>query len=144
MGSEEIVSGEASVSFSEDFTVVVEAENGNVKEYTVSLNCPQINTELPVLHVRPDELITGKEYYVNTYVELFDKTPGSSGEGWWDSAEKGKIEMRGRGNSTWGLPSDRSQSYERQKLGHYVPGYGQIPHPQLYRIRVFENSVQCL
>ncbi len=104
VGSEEIVSGEASVSFSEDFTVVVEAENGNVKEYTVSLNCPQINTELPVLHVRPDELITGKEYYVNTYVELFDKTPGSSGEGWWDSAEKGKIEMRGRGNSTWGLP----------------------------------------
>lgn len=41
---------------------------------------------------------------MSIHIELYDKTPDSTGEGWWDSAEKGKIEMRGRGNSTWGLP----------------------------------------
>lgn len=101
---EEIVSGTTAISFADDFVLTVEAENGDTKDYSVSLNCPQINRELPVLHVRPDELITGKDKYVQTYIELYDKTPESTGEGWWDSAEKGKIEMRGRGNSTWGLP----------------------------------------
>lgn len=100
----EVVSGVTAISFADDFTMTVEAENGDKKEYTVSLNCPQINRELPVLHIRPDELIEGKSKYVKTYIELYDKTPESTGKGWWDSAEKGKIDMRGRGNSTWGLP----------------------------------------
>lgn len=101
---QEIVSGMTSISFADDFILTVEAENGDTKEYSVSLNCPQINRELPVLHLRPDELVSSKDRYVQTYIELYDKTPESTGEGWWDSAEKGKIEMRGRGNSTWGLP----------------------------------------
>lgn len=100
----EVVSDETAISFADDFVLTVVAENGDEKEYTVRLNCPQINRELAVLHVRPEELITGKQKYVKTYVELYDKTDGSTGKGWWDSAEKGKIEMRGRGNSTWGLP----------------------------------------
>ena len=104
VGETEVVSGETAISFADDFDLVVFAESGDVMTYRVSLNCPQINRELPCLHVRPDKLIEGKSEYVQTYVELFDKTPGSTGEGWWDSAEKGKIEMRGRGNSTWGLP----------------------------------------
>lgn len=104
VGGSEVVSGETAVSFADDFTLTVEAENGDTKEYSVSLNCPQINRELPVLHIRPDRLIDSKETYVDTYIELYDKTPESTGEGWWDSAAKGKIEMRGRGNSTWGLP----------------------------------------
>ncbi len=104
VNGEEVISGKTAISFADDFVLTVEAENGDTKEYSVSLNCPQINRELPVLHVRPDELITGKDRYVQTYIELYDKTPESTGEGWWDSAEKGKIEMRGRGNSTWGLP----------------------------------------
>lgn len=97
-------SGVTAVSFADDFKITVRSEDGSVTEYTVSLNCPQINTELPVLHMKPDQLISGKDSYVKTAIELYDKTPGSSGEGWWDSDEKGKIEMRGRGNSTWGLP----------------------------------------
>ena len=104
VGDKEITSGKTLVSFAEDFTISVKAEDGSTEDYKVVFNCPQINTELPVLHMRPDQQISSKSTYVQTYIELYDKTPGSTGEGWWDSAEKGKIEMRGRGNSTWGLP----------------------------------------
>ena len=104
VSGEEVVSGKTAVSFAEDFTITVTAEDGSTADYHVVFNCPQINTELPVLHMKPDRLISSKDNYVDTYIELFDKTPGSTGEGWWDSSEKGKIEMRGRGNSTWGLP----------------------------------------
>lgn len=104
VGETVLQSEKTAVSFAEDFKIAVKAEDGSIIEYTVSLNCPQINTELPVLHMKPDQLINSKSTYVQTYIELYDKTPGSTGEGWWDSAEKGKIEMRGRGNSTWGLP----------------------------------------
>ena len=109
-GVEILVNGEAiqsektSRSFAEDFKITVKAEDGSEAEYTVSFNCPQINTELPVLHMKPDQLINSKDNYVKTAIVLYDKTPGSTGEGWWNSDEKGKIEMRGRGNSTWGLP----------------------------------------
>lgn len=100
----EVVSGQTAISFADDFTMTVKGDDGSSLEFNVSLNCPQINRELPVLHFRPDKLINSKDDYVDTYIELYDKTPGSTGEGWWDSADKGKIEMRGRGNSTWGLP----------------------------------------
>ncbi len=101
----EIVSGVTPLSFADDVTLDIEAQNGDRKSYRISLNCPQINRELAVLHVRPSSLISGKEYYVQTAIELYDKTPGATGGGWWNTDENGKtIEMRGRGNSTWGLP----------------------------------------
>lgn len=105
VGGQEVISGETAISFAEDLTLEIVAQNGDRKSYTVSLNCPQINRELPVLHMQPSALITGKEYYVPTSIELYDKTASSTGDGWWNTAENGKtIEMRGRGNSTWGLP----------------------------------------
>lgn len=104
VGSQEVVSGKTAISFADDFVITVKADDVTSLDYNVVLNCPQINRELPVLHFRPDKLINSKDNYVDTYIELYDKTPDSSGEGWWDSAEKGKIEMRGRGNSTWVLP----------------------------------------
>lgn len=104
VGSQEVVSGKTAISFADDFVITLKADDGTSLDYNVVLNCPQINRELPVLHFRPDKLINSKDNYVDTYIELYDKTPDSSGEGWWDSAEKGKIEMRGRGNSTWVLP----------------------------------------
>lgn len=105
VGGSEVVSGETPVSLADDVEVCVEAENGNRRVYTLSLNCPQINRELAVLHMQPSSIISGKSYYVQTAIELYDKTPGSTGSGWWNTAENGKtIEMRGRGNSTWGLP----------------------------------------
>lgn len=105
VNGEEVVSGQSRISFADDFTFVVEAENGNTNEYKVSLNCPQINRELPCLHMRPDSRISStKDYYTPTYIEFYDKTPTSTGTGWWDSATQGKVEMRRRGNSTWDLP----------------------------------------
>lgn len=104
VGEQVVISGETAISFADDFDLVVVAENGDRKTYRVSLNCPQINRELPVLHMKPDWEITDKENYVPTAIELYDKTPESTGEGWWDSDVQGKVEMRGRGNSTWGLP----------------------------------------
>lgn len=104
LNGDEIESDKTAISFADDFVLSVVAEDGTVAEYNVVFNCPQINTELPVLHMKPDQLISSKDNYVDTYIELFDKSRNSTGEGWWDSAEKGKIEMRGRGNSTWGLP----------------------------------------
>ena len=104
VGSQEVVSGKTAISFADDFVITLKADDGTSLDYNVVLNCPQINRELPVLHFRPDKLINSKDKYVDTYIELYDNTPDSSGEGWWDSAEKGKIEMRGRGNSTWVLP----------------------------------------
>ena len=96
----EIISGRTPISFSEKVTLVVYAENGNRKEYTVDLNIPQINTELPVLHIRPDKPIVSKTEYVNAYVDLYR---WGSEEGKWTSKD-GKIQIRGRGNSTWILP----------------------------------------
>ena len=104
VNGESIKSGENSISFANDFKITVKAEDGSSTEYIVSLNCPQINTELPVLHMKPDQLIRDKDNYVKTSIQLYDRTPDSNGEGWWDSAEKGKIDVRGRGNSTWILP----------------------------------------
>ena len=104
VGDVELTSGKTAVSFADDFTISAVAEDGSTVDYKVVFNCPQINTELAVLHMKPDRLINSKDSYVDTYIELYDKSKGSTGEGWWDSAEKGKIEMRGRGNSTWGLP----------------------------------------
>ena len=100
-----VVSGETKISLAEDVELEVVAENGDKKVYTVTLNCPQINTELAVLHMQPASEIVDKENYVDTRIELFDKTPGATGSGWWNTDENGKtIQMRGRGNSTWGLP----------------------------------------
>ncbi len=100
----ELLSGSTKISFADDFTVTVVAENGNTCDYKVTLNCPQINRELAVLHFKPESEITGKDFYVQTDIELYDKTPESKNTGWWKSGTDGKVEMRGRGNSTWGLP----------------------------------------
>ncbi len=100
----ELISGKTVISLAKDIRIKVTLPSGNTEQYTVSLNCPQINNELPVLHMKPEKLIADKENYVDTEIELFDKTSQSTGEGWWNSKEKGTVEMRGRGNSTWRLP----------------------------------------
>lgn len=97
---QEIVSGETPVSFADDVTITVEAESGDTKDYVVSLNCPQINTELPVLRLQPEREIVDKENYVNTKVTLYSPF---TDEGWY-SPDDEPVEVRGRGNSTWILP----------------------------------------
>lgn len=100
VNDQEVVSGETAVSFAEDFVLTVKAENGDTKEYAVSFNCPQINTELPVLRLQPEREIVDKENYVNTKVTLYSPFTDS---GWWNPDDE-PVEVRGRGNSTWILP----------------------------------------
>ncbi len=96
-----VVSGQTAISFADDFNLVVKAENGDENTYRVSFNCPQINTELPVIRIHiPVSSITDKKTYRKTRFDIY--RPGSD-EGRW-AASDAEIEIRGRGNSTWGLP----------------------------------------
>lgn len=96
-----VVSGQTAISFADDFDLVVKAENGDENTYRVSFNCPQINTELPVIRIHiPVSSITDKKTYRKT---KFDIYRSGSDEGRWTAADA-EIEIRGRGNSTWGLP----------------------------------------
>lgn len=96
-----VVSGQTAISFADDFDLVVKAENGDENTYRVSFNCPQINTELPVIRIHiPVSSITDKKTYRKT---KFDIYRSGSDEGRW-TASDAEIEIRGRGNSTWGLP----------------------------------------
>lgn len=96
----EVISGVTPLSFAEDITVVVEGADNDSREYIISLNCPQINTELPVMHLQPEQAINSKDNYVKSYLTLYDS---STHEGRWTVNDE-KVEVRGRGNSTWGLP----------------------------------------
>lgn len=94
----EVTSGVTAVSLAKPLQLVVYAENGDTKTYTVDFNCPQINTEVPCLRIGVKaSAITSKDVYVQTTAKL---TSPLTKEGWYD----GDIEIRGRGNSTWGLP----------------------------------------
>lgn len=96
-----VVSGQTAISFADDFDLVVKAENGDENTYRVSFNCPQINTELPVIRIHiPVSSITDKKTYRKTKFDIY--RPGCD-EGRW-TASDAEIEIRGRGNSTWGLP----------------------------------------
>ncbi len=102
VNTQEVESGKTSISFAEDFELVIVADNGKSNTYNVSLNCPQINNEVAVLHIKPDSPINSKDTYVQAAIELY--SPHTK-EGWWSTSKgDGKIEIRGRGNSTWGLP----------------------------------------
>ncbi|MCH5330280.1 MAG: CotH kinase family protein [Alistipes sp.] len=95
-----VTSGQTPVSFAQPVQLTVVAENGNTQTYIADLNCPQINTEIPVLRLQPQSAINSKEVYVQTTITLYDaNTP----EGHW-YPQDGDAEVRGRGNSTWGLP----------------------------------------
>lgn len=96
-----VVSGQTAISFADDFDLVVKAENGDENTYRVSFNCPQINTELPVIRIHiPVSSITDKKTYRKTKFDIYRL---GSDEGRW-TASDAEIEIRGRGNSTWGLP----------------------------------------
>lgn len=99
-GDQKVVSGKTAVAFADDFVLTVKAENGDKKEYSVSFNCPQINTELPVLRLQPETGIVSRDTYVKTKLDIYRS---GSDKGVWKSDDE-PVEVRGRGNSTWGLP----------------------------------------
>lgn len=101
VNGQQVVSGQTAISFADDFDLVVKAENGDENTYRVSFNCPQINTELPVIRIHiPVSSITDKKTYRKTKFDIYRL---GSDEGRW-TASDAEIEIRGRGNSTWGLP----------------------------------------
>ena len=101
VGETQLKSETTAVSFAEDFTISVKAEDGSTVDYKVVFNCPQINTELPVIRIHiPVSSITDKKTYRKTKFDIY--RPGSD-EGRW-TASDAEIEIRGRGNSTWSLP----------------------------------------
>lgn len=84
VGDNEVVSGKTAISFADDFDFTVVAENGDTRTWRVSLNCPQINTELPVLKFTPDGGdIYSKDYEVETAIELYSPL---TKEGWWNTS----------------------------------------------------------
>ena len=99
-GDQKVVSGKTAVAFADDFVLTVKAENGDTQEYSVSFNCPQINTELPVLRLQPETGIVSRDTYVKTKLDIYRS---GSDKGVW-TADDEPVEVRGRGNSTWGLP----------------------------------------
>lgn len=99
-GDRKVVSGKTAVAFADDFVLTVKAENGDTQEYSVSFNCPQINTELPVLRLQPETGIVSRDTYVKTKLDIYRS---GSDKGVWTSDDE-PVEVRGRGNSTWGLP----------------------------------------
>ncbi len=94
----EVESSVTKISFAEDFDLVVVAENGDTKTYKISLNCPQINKELPVLRFSASVSSIGKDYYQNSTLDMYSPSTTS---GWWSAADA-YVQIRGRGNSTWG------------------------------------------
>ena len=95
-----VISGKTPISFAEPFTLTVYAENGRTEDYHIDLNCPQINTELPVLRLQPSAPLTSKTDYVETVLTLYSP---DTDQGWWEPGD-GTVGVRGRGNSTWLLP----------------------------------------
>lgn len=98
INGQEVVSNVTPISFAEDVICEV-ISSGNIKRYTISFICPQINTELPVMHfLVPCDSIKDKEHYVETLLTFYDK-----GDIIWSSND-GPMQIRGRGNTTWNWP----------------------------------------
>jgi CotH kinase protein len=97
---------------SNDFTRIVEYKitttNGTIKSYFVKL----ITTNLPVLNISTNNVpILSKENYVKGTLKVSDNTFASN-------LFEGDLEIRGRGNSTWGLPKKpyKIKLYKKSKL----------------------------
>ncbi|MEO5998937.1 MAG: CotH kinase family protein [Chitinophagaceae bacterium] len=86
------VSGETINDFTNPVIYSVKAENGAERKYTVKL---KTFTGLPIIYITTESPVVSKDDYVKGNIVIdgnFDFT-----EGLYD----GKIEIRGRGNSTW-------------------------------------------
>lgn len=88
-------SGISKQDFSQPVTYQVKAENGDVQNYHVKVS----DTGLPTVHISTDvDSIVSKEDYVDGHITI---TTGLLGE---EILYEGDTQIRGRGNSTWGMP----------------------------------------
>lgn len=94
----EAESGKTLVSFANDVICEIHSRD-QVKQYHISLICPQINTELPVMRFSvPADSIKDKEHYIETPFVFYE-----GGNVLWSNNDE-KIQIRGRGNTTWFWP----------------------------------------
>jgi len=98
VNGEEQISGVSVQDFTKDVIYTVTAEDGSTREYTILFRSPQ-TTGLPVIRIETENRqdITSKEVYIDADVLVYDPND-----------EKNNLqtitEIRGRGNSTWGMP----------------------------------------
>ena len=82
--------------FSKPITYTLISDEGEKVEYTVTLTN---FTGLPVVYITTEGKanISSKEDYINAEIEI-------DGAGQYEDFPKKNVEIRGRGNSTWGMP----------------------------------------
>ncbi len=95
---ESVVSGETEVDFSGPVVLTVKNKNGKEKAYTVKLVS---FTGLPVVYIDTKGVpIDSKDNYVAASIRIVD----NNGLRLSSIFENDKLEIKGRGNSTWGMP----------------------------------------
>lgn len=97
MGSQEIASGETEVDFSGPVVLTVRNKGGEEREYRGSLVS---FTGLPVVYIDTGGIpVVSKEEYVAASLKVVDNN-GLRPSG----VFRGDVNIKGRGNSTWGMP----------------------------------------
>lgn len=88
-------SGQSSVDYSEPVTFTLKNKDGSTSEYTVTINW---NFPLPHIHITTDNNVPveSKTEYVHASMQI-------DGNGAF-ADYSGTTQIRGRGNSTWGMP----------------------------------------
>lgn len=95
-------SGKTEQDFSEELTYVVEAENGETKEYKVEATETESKAVLPHIYVSTNDPNVTPDLDVNNKRTKFKADLKIDGKGEYEDYE-GSIKIRGRGNSTWGM-----------------------------------------
>ena len=97
LGAQEVVSGETEVDFSGPVVLTVRNKGGGEREYRVSLVS---FTGLPVVYIDTGGIpVVSKEEYVAASLKVVDNN-GLRPSG----VFRGDVNIKGRGNSTWGMP----------------------------------------
>lgn len=98
VNGEEQISGVSAQDFSREIVYTVVAEDGSTHDYTILFRSPQ-TSGLPVIRVNTQAglPITSKENYIDADLQLID--PNNA-----EFNVETTTEIRGRGNSTWGMP----------------------------------------
>lgn len=88
------VSGQSVHDFNQPVAYQVTAANGQIRSYPVKIE----DTGLPLLSISTNGIpVDSKEQYIAGYLQVIVNRAG-------DSLFGGAMEIRGRGNSTWGMP----------------------------------------
>lgn len=116
VGVKEQVSGVTVNSFDKPVVYTIVAENGTKVDYTVTVTNKSSGIPSVYINTRGGAPILDKENYVEATIKI-------DGDGKYDNFE-GTTSIRGRGNSTWGMPK---KPY-KLKLDTEAPLFGMNSH----------------